>query len=81
MCNSIKFQLVSHRAVLPVLPLMCISLTVCYVLLLQAAAATTANSALVFLAGDPLLPTSVVGSKLATSLATLFGTRLGGLGV
>ena len=45
------------------------------------AAAATANFALVFLAGDPLLPTTVVGSKLATSLVTLFGVGLVGMTV
>ena len=40
------------------------------------AAAATANFALVFLAGDPLLPTTVLGSKLTTSLDTHDGIRL-----
>ena len=40
------------------------------------AAAATANLALVFLAGDPLLPNIVAGSKLATSLVALFGLGL-----
>ena len=45
------------------------------------AAAATANFALVFLAGDPLLPTTVVGSKLATSLLVLLGVELVGMAV
>ena len=54
----------------------------CYIAITAASAdAATANFVLVFLAGDPLLPTAVVESTLATSLATLFAyVGLEGLG-
>ena len=44
-------------------------------------AAVTANFVLVFLAGDPLLPITVVGSKFATSPVALFGVGLVGMTV